>query len=316
MHSNPTPGFWGIDVASAHLDLACWGADPVLNFANDADGIARLVVHLRAAPPVRLVVVEATGGYERALVIALAAAGLPVVLINPKQVRDYAKALGIRAKTDRLDARVLARFGHDTRPPVRPLPDEKTRQLRALVTRRGQLIDLRAGESTRRHQAELPAVVASIDAIRQALSEQIAQIDGQLAALLAEHVAWHAQQRCLEQVAGVGPVVSETLLAYLPELGQVNRREIASLVGVAPVARDSGARSRPRSIEGGRALVRKALYMATFNAVQRDERLRALFTRLRDRGKPYKVAMTACMRKLLVILNAMVRTAAPGGISP
>ena len=303
-------GFYGIDVSAKFLDLADVSASLAERFPNDPEGIARLVGCLRNASAARIVV-EATGGYELPLVVALHEAGLPVALVNPRQVRDYARALGILAKTDRIDARVLARFAQDIQPPLRDLPDENTRKLDALVSRRRQLVQFRAAELNRRHQACLRQIQRSIDAVIKTLDRQLADIDRQLAEAIQATETWRIKDQILQSVEGVGPGTSRTLLAELPELGRLNRRQIASLVGVAPFNRDSGRLHKPRSIRGGRPSVRSALYMATFNATRCNPRLRAFYQRLRQAGKTFKVAITASMRKLLTILNALIRDLTP-----
>jgi transposase len=303
-------GFFGIDVASRSLDLADFPASLAEDFSNDPDGIGLVVARLRGRPTSRIVV-EATGGYEVPLVVALHEAGLPVVLVNPRQVRDYARALGILAKTDRIDARVLARFAHDVQPPVRDFPNENARKLDALVSRRRQLLDVRAAELNRRHQANLPEIQHSIDAVVAILDRQLAEIDEQLAQAIQANETWRFKDEILQSVKGVGPATSRGLLAELPELGCLNRRQIASLVGVAPFNCDSGRLHKPRSIRGGRSSVRSTLYMAAFNAIRCNPQLRSFYERLRQAGKTYKVAITACMRKLLIILNALLRDLTP-----
>jgi transposase len=303
-------GFFGIDVSSKSLDLADFPVSLAESFTNDPDGIARLVECLRSRPVARIVV-EATGGYEVPLVVALHAAALPVALVNPRQARDYARALGILAKTDRIDARALARFAHDIRPPVRDFPDENGRKLDALVSRRRQLLELRTAELNRRHQTNLPEIQRSIDSVVETLDGQLAEIDEQLANAIQVNDDWRLKDQILRSVKGVGPATSQALLAGLPELGRLNRRQIASLVGVAPFNRDSGRASKPRSIRGGRASVRTTLYMAAFNAVRCNPRLRSFYQHLRKAGKTFKVAMTACMRKLLITLNALLRDLIP-----
>jgi transposase len=303
-------GFFGIDVSSQSLDLSDFPASLAETFSNDPDGIACVVERLRERPVARIVV-EATGGYEVPLIVALREARLPVALVNPRQVRDYARALGILAKTDRIDAGVLARFAHDIQPPVRDFPDENGRKLDALVSRRRQLLELRTAELNRRHQANLPEIQRSIDSVVELLSRQLAEIDGQLARAIQASDTWRVKDQILQSVKGVGPTTSHALLAELPELGRLNRRQIASLVGVAPFNCDSGRLHKPRSIRGGRASVRCTLYMAAFNAVRCNPRLRSFYERLRQAGKTFKVAITACMRKLLTTLNALLRDLTP-----
>jgi transposase len=304
--SKARPRWWGVDVASQKLDLGCCDEDQVLTFDNTADGIERLLAHL-AQQPASMIVVEATGGYETAVAAQLFAAGLPVVVINPRQLRAFATATGQLAKTDRIDAQVIARFGRDLRPEVRPLASENQRLLADLSARRQQLLELRTAETNRRHQATRPQLQESIDAILKALNEQLAEVDRQLAELIQADPSWHSRDRLLQSVKGLGPATSQALVAELPELGRLDHKQIAKLVGVAPLNRDSGKLRGRRMIVGGRASIRSALYMAAFNAMRCNPQIRAFYQRLRSAGKAFKVAITACMRKLLTILNAMVR---------
>lgn len=302
--------WWGVDVASAKLDLGCCELDQVETFDNAPDGIERLVARV-AATPAAMIVVEATGGYETALVVRLQAAGLPAVVINPRQVRAFAVAVGQLAKTDRIDAQMIARYGRDAHPPQRPLPSESQRLLGDLSARRQQLLELRTAETNRRHQAARPQLQESIDAVIQVLNEQLAEVDRQLAELIRADAAWREQDQLLQSVKGLGPATSRALVADLPELGRLDRKQIAKLVGVAPLNRDSGKQRGRRIVFGGRASVRSALYMAAFNAIRCNPQIRLFYQRLRDAGKPYKVAVTACMRKLLTILNAIIRDQVP-----
>jgi transposase len=298
--------WWGVDVASQKLDLGCCEIDDVETFENSPEGVAQLVRRVAAAP-VALVVVEATGGYETALVVRLHEAGLPVVVINPRQLRAFATAVGQLAKTDQIDARMIARFGRDVRPEIRPIPAEKQRLLADLSARRQQLLELRTAETNRRKQAARRELQDSIDAVLKVLDEQLADIDRQAAELLQMDPAWQQLDRLLQSVKGVGPATSLALVADLPELGRLDHKQIARLVGVAPLNRDSGTHRGRRRVVGGRAAVRSALYMAVFNGLRCNPQIRAFYDRLRHAGKPFKVAVTACMRKLLTILNAMVR---------
>ena len=252
-------------------------------------------------------VVEATGGYEMPLVVRLAEAGLPVVLVNPRQLRAFAIAVGELAKTDAIDARVIARYAHDVRPAVRPLAGEKQRFFADLAARRRQLIELRTAETNRRHQTQRDELLRSIEALLALLEKEIATINEQLAQLIARDDQWNARDAILQSVAGVAAATSHTLLADLPELGQLGHKQIAKLVGVAPLNRDSGKLRGRRTIFGGRGTVRAALYMAAFNAIRCNPPIRAFYQRLRQAGKCYRVAITACMRKLLTILNVLVR---------
>jgi transposase len=300
----------GVDVSKQRLDVAWLEPGPVVRqYGNDAAGIAALVQEL-SGRAVRSVVLEATGGYETRAANALAAAGLPVAVVNAKQVRDYAKATGQLAKTDRLDALVLAGFGRDLRPPIRPLPAEDQRELAELLDRRLQLVQMRSQEMARLATV-MPVAKPSIKDHIKWLDERIDQLDIDLTARLRQSEVWQVKADLLKGVPGVGKVTLFTLLARLPELGQLSRAKVAALVGVAPFADDSGHRRGHRYIRGGRTDVRNALYMATFSARRHNPVIRAMFERLIAAGKPYKVAMTACMRKLLTILNAIVKQNRP-----
>jgi transposase len=297
--------FVGIDVSKDHLDVHLRPTGEAFRAAADEPGVAAVVARVAAAGPAA-VVLEATGGYEAPLAAALAAAGLPVAVVNPRQARRFAEATGRLAKTDRLDAAALAHFAEAVRPEARPLPDAATQALAALVARRRQLLDMRTAEQNRLPLAA-PAVARDIRAHVAWLDRRIAAAGRDLAAAVEASPAWRARDDLLQSVPGVGPVVSRTLLAELPELGALSGRRIAALAGVAPVARDSGRRAGARRIAGGRAGVRSGLYMACLSAVRHNPVLRAFYARLRAAGKAVKVAQVAAMRKLLVILNAMVR---------
>jgi transposase len=297
----------GIDVSKQHLDACSGGRE--LRVANEASGWNELIAGFKA-DDVDLVVVEATGGYEKGLVLALQHAGVTVARVNPRQARDFAKSLGVLAKTDRLDARTLRDFAdvlarHKERARfITPLVDKQRELLAGLMTRRRQLVDMRVAENQRLERASAPAV-KSIRSVMRLLDRQIAEIDRDIDAHLERHFA--AQRKLLDSVKGVGAVTTLTLLAALPELGHLGRKPIAKLVGVAPLADDSGKRKGARRIWGGRAPVRAALYMATLSAMRYNPAIAAYYQRLLGSGKPKKVAMVACMRKLLIILNAMVR---------
>lgn len=302
--------FWGIDVAADKLDVACHGVENVVTFENSAAGIDALLAHI-GAQPVALVAVEATGGYQTPVVIALAEAGLPVAQINPRQLRSFATATGELAKTDALDARLIARFGHDLKPAVRPLPTEKQRLFADLAGRRRQLLAHRTAEQNRRQQTSRSELRASIDAVLAVLNEQIEALDEELAQLIASDAHWQQRDQLLQSVPGVGPVTSQALIADLPELGELHHKALAKLVGLAPLNRDSGKFRGRRGIAGGRSSVRAALFMATLTAKKWNPTISAFYQRLIQAGKPYKVAMTACMHKLLAILNAMVHNNTP-----
>jgi transposase len=296
----------GIDVAKDQLDTAIEPGGDVWQTANDETSIAGLVARLQALGPAT-VILEATGGYELALAGALLAAGLPVSVVNPRQVRDFARATGQLAKTDAIDARVLARFGDAIRPALRPLPDAATQELAALVTRRRQLIGMLTAEKNRLRLAA-QAVRQDIQQHIRWLERRLAGLDGDLSQQMRSSPRWREQDDLLQSVPGIGPVSSATLLAQLPELGQLNRREIAALAGVAPLNRDSGTLRGRRRVWGGRAHVRAVLYMATLVATRHNPVIRAFYQRLVAAGKPKKVALTASMRKLLITLNAMLRS--------
>jgi len=260
---------------------------------------------------VALIVIEATGGYEVPLVVALAEAGLPVVRINPRQLRAFATAVGELAKTDAIDARLIARFAANVRPAVRPLPSQKQQFFAGLAARRRQLLALRTAERNRRGKTSQPELLASMDAVLEVLEAQIERLDEQLAALIATEEDWQQRDRILQSVTGVAAVTSHVLLADLPELGQLEHKQLAKLVGLAPLNRDSGMLRGKRAITAGRRTVRTALYMAALSAVRWNPQIRTFYERLRQAGKPFKVALTACMRKLLTILNALVRDNTP-----
>jgi transposase len=294
--------FVGIDVAKAQLDVAIGPNGERFSVANDETGIGEL---LRRLEPADFVILEATGGLEMPVASALAAAGLAVAIVNPRQVRDFARATGRLAKTDRLDAAVLARFGEAVRPEARPLADEQAQALAALVTRRRQLIEMLTAEKNRRARA--PKVLhRSIDEHIRWLEKRLSGLDAELAELIRDTPLWRERDELLRSVPGVGKVLSSTLLAQLPELGMLNRKQIAALAGLAPFNRDSGKLRGSRCIWGGRAQVRRVLYMATVAGVRSNPAIRTFYLRLRANGKHAKPALIACMRKFLVILNAML----------
>lgn len=304
-----TSVFVGIDVSKATLDLAVRPAGPGRVVPNSEDGIATLVAHLRAVKPV-VIVLEATGGWERPLVRALVEAALPVVVVNPRHVRDFAKATGQLAKTDALDAQVLARFAEAVRPALRPVPEASTQELAALISRRRQVVEMLTAEKNRLGTAS-KRVRKRIQAHLTWLTMELARADHDLDQAIRNSPIWREQEELLQSVPGVGPVLSRTLLAELPELGTVNRKQIAALVGVAPLNRDSGTLRGKRTVWGGRALVRATLYMATWVATKCNPVIKRFYQRLRLAGKAPKVAVIACMRKLLTILNAMLKHRTP-----
>ena len=299
----------GIDVSKTFLDLWVHPEGRFWRCEYTQAELPGLVEELARLQPSR-VIMEATGGLETLLAAELWAGGLPVVVVNPRQVREFARASGRLAKTDRLDAELLAHFGDVLRPPVRPLPDGELRELRALVSRRRQLIAMQTQERNRQRQA--PArVVEQIDQHLNLLRDQIDQLDQDIAALLRDQPVWNAQSKLLRSIPGVGPTLAAALIAQLPEIGQATHKEIAALVGVAPFNRDSGAWRGKRSVWGGRGQLREVLYMATLVATRCNPTIRTCYQRLCAAGKPAKVALTACMRKLLIICNAVIHNETP-----
>jgi transposase len=299
----------GIDVAKAELEIAVRPSGDRWTAANEVSGIRELVSRLTALAPVRIVL-EATGGYELALVGALATAGLPLVVVNPRQVRDFAKATGQMAKTDRLDAEVLALFAERVNPAIRPIPDELHRELEAVLSRRRQLLEMLQAERNRLGQVFTTgrSVRRSLTRHIAYLEKQVRETDTELGELIRASPVWREREDLLRSVPGVGRVVATTLLAELPELGRLTRKEIAKLVGLAPLARDSGKQRGKRFIQGGRSNVRAVLYMGALVATRRNAVIGRFYARLVAAGKPKKLALTACMRKLLTILNSMVRS--------
>ena len=298
--------FVGIDVSKAELEIAVRPHGTHWCVPRSDESLPQLVEQLRSLAPAR-VVLEATGGLELPVAGALAAANLPVVVINPRQARDFAKATGRLAKTDPIDAAVLAHFAQALQPDVRPLPDAATQELAALLTRRRQIVDMITAEKNRLTAASA-RVRPGISSHIAWLQTQLEGFDDDLRSALREHQVWRDKDALLQSVPGVGPVLSLTLLAKLPELGTLDRRKIACLTGVAPLNRDSGQYRGARRVWGGRADVRSVLYMAALAATRWNPAIRAFHQRLLAAGKKPKVAITACMRKLLTILNAMVKS--------
>lgn len=299
--------FVGIDVSKRTLDVAVTGRDEVLQFSNDDAGCAALVELLKQA---RLVVMEASGKYEMRIATALAAAKIPMAVVNARQIRDFAKSIGRLAKTDGVDARVLALYAERIQPSQTVLKDEAVQEFEALILRRRQLVDTRTAESNRREHAK-GEVLQSIEAHIVWLNTQIKDTDTTLGKKLRESPLWKSKVELLKTAPGVGTVVSQTLISTVPELGSLTSKQIAALVGVAPFNDDSGDRKGLRRIKGGRSEPRTALYMAAVTATRKDPVFRQFYQRLLKRGKEKKVALTACMRKLIGILNAMVRTNKP-----
>jgi len=297
--------FVGIDVSKAQLDIEIRPSGEKESFANDKVGIKALVKRLAKIEPT-LIVLEATGGYERQVARALVSADLPVVVVNPRQVRDFAKATGQLAKTDSIDAAVLAHFAEVIRPELRPLPDAVTLELRALTARRRQILEMIAAENNRMEMTS-KAVRKSIGAHVRWLEQELERANQELDRAIEQSPIWKENEELLRSAKGIGPVTSRTLLAELPELGTLDRKQISALVGVAPFNRDSGSLKGRRSIWGGRAPVRCALYMATLVATRRNPVIRDFYNRLIAKGKLFKVALVACMHKLLTILNSMIK---------
>jgi len=310
MSKKKSKTFIGIDVSKKLLEVAAHESDYQFRCVNKASAFGELIAELIALRPA-LIVLEATGGLEIPITAALHAAGLPVVVVNPRQVRNFAKATGQLAKTDRLDARVLAHFAAAIKPPLRPIKSKDELELDALVGRRGQLIEMLTAEKNRRGSAATDTVREEIKQHIDWLEERIAELDQQLQARLKTSSLWQAKDVILQSTPGIGPVVSFSMIADLPELGTLNRQQISKLVGVAPLNNDSGQQRGTRHIYGGRARVRCMLYMAAFTATRHNPVIKEFYERLMAKEKPFKVVMTACMRKLLTIINVMVRDNTP-----
>jgi len=297
--------YLGIDVSKAHLDYASIGTNETAQVENNAAGIAKLVAEFKEQQPT-LVVVEATGSLEMPVVAALLTAGVPTAVVNPRQVRDFAKGMGKLAKTDKIDARTLALFGSTVKPRVYLLPSEEAQALEALLTRRNQILDMLSSEKIRLytvHATQRASLVEHIEWLKAALE----QIDNDLNQSISSSDTWKAKDALLQSVPGVGRILSTSLLAWLPELGLLSGKQIAALVGVAPYNRDSGQMRGKRMIWGGREQIRSVLYMSALSAARHNPVISSFYNRLIKAGKPAKVALTACMRKLLTILNAMVK---------
>lgn len=296
----------GIDVSKSRLDVAVGSAGTVHSFDNDVAGHDALVRFLRPLAPAR-VVLEATGGYERAAVAAFAAAGLPVIVVNPRRAREFARATGVLAKTDRLDACVLSLYAERIKPPVRPISSPQQQALEDLVTRRAQLVGMLTQEKNRLQQAATPRIRKSIEVIMKAIKAQLDSAEDDLAREIEASPVWKDAATLMDSVPGVGFKTICVLLSALPELGTMSRQCIAALAGVAPVNRDSGKMRGKRAVYGGRADVRTALYMAALTAIRHNHVIKTFYERLVEAGKPKKVALTAAAHKILTILNAMLR---------
>jgi transposase len=302
--------FVGIDVAKARLDVHLRPSGKSFTVMRDGEGLVQLVDRLHRLAP-RLVVMEATGGYETIVASAVAAAHLPLAVVNPRQIRDFARATGKLAKTDAIDAAAIAHFAEAIRPPARPIAEPEAQALGELVARRRQVIEMMVAERNRRRRATQRRVVRAIDRHLELLQGELRELDGDIDGAIRGSPAWQADADLLASVPGIGPVTLRTLIAELPELGRLDRRKIAALVGVAPINRDSGTMRGRRSIAGGRPAVRTALFMAALVASRKNPIIAPYYAKLRAAGKTGKQALTACIRKLVVILNAILRDRKP-----
>lgn len=295
----------GVDVSKTTLDVAITNQKEIKSFSNSESSLPQIINYLKKQP-LELVVLEATGGLEKLLVASLVINKIPVVVVNPRQVRDYARSKGKLAKTDTIDAAIIAEFGRDIHPEIRPLPDKETEEIKALLVRRQQLQEMITAENNRLWSAGLK-VLSSIQEHLNWLKRELKDLDKDLGDKIQKSPLWREKDDLLQSMPGVGPVLSLTLLSALPELGSLNRKQIAALAGVAPFNRDSGKYRGKRTTKGGRNRVRPALYMAALVATRFNPVIKAYYQDLLEKGKEKKVALTACMRKLLVILNAMLR---------
>jgi transposase len=302
--------FVGIDVAKDRLDVHLRPAGEAFSVARDSEGLATLTARLTALNP-ELIVLEATGGFEVTVAAALGSAKLPLAVINPRQIRDFARATGKLAKTDALDAAAIAHFAEAIRPEPRPIPDAQAQALGELVARRRQVIEMIVAETHRRRQMTQRLLLRQVDRHLAVLQEELTEIERELDDSIRGTPAWRANDDLLKSVPGIGNTTARTLLAELPELGTLDRKKISALVGVAPLNRDSGTMRGRRTTWGGRATVRAALYMAALVASRHNPTIATFYKRLRQAGKPPKVALVACMRKLLTILNAILRDRRP-----
>ena len=297
--------FVGVDVSKNNFDVAIWTSNEYKRFQNDPTGIQELIDWLKILQA-ELIVLEATGGLELPFVAELAFEKMPVAVVNPRRIREFARSIGQLAKTDKLDARVIAHFGAATHPEARKLPTNDEEKLTALITRRRQIIEMLTAEKNRLHSARF-SMKERIETHLLWLESELRGLDNEITKFIHQSPIWKEKDKLLRSVPGVGPVTSATILAMLPELGTLNRKKIAALVGVAPVNKDSGKRQKKRRVYGGRANVRSVLYMAALSASKHNPRIKAFYDHLIQMGKEKKVALTACMRKLLVILNAIIR---------
>jgi transposase len=308
MHSETI--FVGIDVSKDQLDIAIRPGEARFRESNNDSGIQALIVRLLSCEP-QLILLEATGGYEILAAASLRQAGLPAHVINPRQVRDFARSSGKLAKTDKIDAAILAHFAEALKPDLRPWPDEQQQELAALMSRRRQLVEMLVMEKNRLSITCSPRVRKSLQTNLQSLKEQLQELEQDLDDFIRHSPVWLEKAQLLQSVPGIGPLTCQSLLAWVPELGTLNRKKIAALVGLAPFNRDSGQMRGKRTIWGGRARVRPPLYMATLTACRVNPVIRAFYLRLVAAGKSKKLALTACMRKLLIILNAILKQQQP-----
>ena len=302
--------FIGIDIAKDTIDISVLPSGESWTVGTTPTELPETVDRLAALKPTNIVM-EATGGYETRLAASLATAGLPVAVVNPRQVRDFARALGILAKTDAIDAHVLALFAEKVQPECRPLPTDDERALKELLTRRRQLVDMRTAESNRRQHIVSKQVYESITTLIESINHELDVIEREIDNRIKASPVWRAKDKLLQSVPGIGKTTASMLIVALPELGHLNRRQIASLAGLAPMNRDSGTFRGRRMITGGRALIRAGLYMPILSAVRYNPKIKPFYDRLIAAGKLEKVAITACMRKLLTMLNAIVRENEP-----
>jgi transposase len=305
MKAKTVETYVGIDVSKVRLDVAIFGGGEFWQLANDEPGHEKLVQKLLKVKP-KLVVVEATGGLEIPMVAAIATANIPIAVVNPKKIRDFARSIGQLAKTDKLDARIIAHYGQAVQPEVRHLRTDEEEYLKALLTRRIQIIEMITAEKNRIHSVR-KVMKANIQAHLNWLKEDLAVLDDEIKMFIEKSPVWQEKQKVICSMPGVGAVTGATLLASLPELGTLNRQKIAALVGVAPLNKDSGRKRGKRKVYGGRAVVRRTLYMAALSASRCNPRIKLFYDSLVSRGKEKKVALTACMRKILVILNVMTK---------
>lgn len=305
----------GIDVSQQTLDMVAYTTGEMHSFTNDQAGISKAGKWLKKVKPA-IVVMEATGGLEIPVYVALQKTNIPLAVVNPRQIRDYARSMGILAKTDKVDAKILAAYGAQVRPEVRPLPDEETRQLDRLVTRRRQLVLMITAETNHLLSTRDETIKGEIQTHIAFMKQDLANRDKGISQMIQDSPEYRQKNKLLQSVPGVGPVLSATLIGELPELGHLNRKQIAALAGVAPLNRDSGKYRGKRSVWGGRSSVRQTLYMATLVATRHNRILNQFYNRLLAGGKAKKVALTACMRKLLIILNVMLKHNSPWSCNP